>query len=168
MPDIVSAETRSRMMSGIRGKNTSPEMVVRRGLHARGFRFRLHAKDLPGKPDLVLPKWNAVVLVHGCFWHRHEWCRFATSPATRPEFWAGKFASTVARDRRNADALHAAGWRTATVWECALRRHPQEVLNALEGWLRSDAKAIEIGEQETSQTSPSLMRLRSSPPQSTA
>lgn len=168
MPDIVSTETRSRMMSGIRGKNTSPEMVVRRGLHARGFRFRLHAKNLSGKPDLVLPKWNAVVLVHGCFWHRHERCRFATSPATRPEFWSGKFASTVLRDRRNADALHAAGWRIATVWECALKRDPQEVLNAVEGWLRSDAKAIEIGEQETYQTPESLRRFKSSPPQSTA
>lgn len=150
MPDVVSAEKRSRMMSGIRGKNTKPEVVVRRGLHARGFRFRLHAKDLPGKPDLVLPKWNAVVLVHGCFWHRHERCRFATSPATRPEFWAEKFASTVSRDRRNADALHAANWRTATVWECALKQDPQEVLSALEGWLRSDAKAVEIGSRETS------------------
>lgn len=156
------------MMSGIKGKNTSPEIVVRRGLHARGFRFRLHAKDLPGKPDLVLPKWNAVVLVHGCFWHRHERCRFATSPATRPEFWAGKFASTVLRDRHNADALQDAGWRTATIWECAIKRHPQEVLSALEGWLRSDVKVIEIGEQETPQTPQSLMRFKSSPPQSTA
>lgn len=168
MPDVVNAETRSRMMSGIRGKNTRPEVVVRQGLHARGFRFRLHATDLPGKPDLVLPKWNAVVLVHGCFWHRHERCRFATSPATRPEFWAGKFAANISRDRRNADALHTAGWRTATVWECALKRDPHEVLNALECWLRSDAKAMEIGEQQVSQTPPSLMPLKSSPPQSTA
>lgn len=168
MPDIVSAETRSRMMSGIRGKNTKPEVVVRQGLHARGFRFRLHAKDLPGKPDLVLPKWNAVVLVHGCFWHRHERCRFATSPATRPDFWAGKFASTISRDRRNADALHAAGWRTATIWECALKRNSHEALHALEDWLRSDAQHIELGAQAKSHKPPSLMRLKSSPPQSTA
>jgi DNA mismatch endonuclease (patch repair protein) len=145
MPDIVSAETRSRMMSGIRGKNTAPEVVVRRGLHARGFRFRLHAKDLPGKPDLVLAKWNAVVLVHGCFWHRHQRCRFATSPATRPEFWAGKFASTVLRDQRNLGALHAAGWRTATVWECGLKRNPVEVLNELDRWLRSERPTVELG-----------------------
>ncbi len=147
MPDVVSAETRSRMMSGIKGKNTKPEVLIRRGLHAREFRFRLHVGHLPGKPDLVLPKWTAVVLVHGCFWHRHEGCRFTTSPDTRSEFWERKFAANVQRDQRNGDALRAAGWRTATVWECALKQHPEEALNTLEDWLRSDARTIEIGER---------------------
>jgi DNA mismatch endonuclease (patch repair protein) len=91
-----------------------------------------------------LPKWNAVVLVHGCFWHRHDACRFATSPDTRSEFWVSKFAATVQRDLRNQDALQAAGWRTATVWECALKQTSVGALNALERWLRSDSTDIKV------------------------
>src|SRR5690554_2960017 len=99
--DIVDESTRSRMMSAIGGRNTKPEIIVRKFLHARGFRFRLHVKDLPGRPDIVLPKWKACVFVHGCFWHRHANCRYATTPKTRPEFWAEKFRENVARDQRN-------------------------------------------------------------------
>jgi DNA mismatch endonuclease, patch repair protein len=116
--DIVDRATRSRMMSGIRGRNTAPEMLVRRALHAAGLRFRLHRKDLPGSPDVVLPRHNAVVFVHGCFWHRHPGCRFATTPATRPEFWRKKFDGNVERDVRQRRALRKLGWRVFTVWEC--------------------------------------------------
>ena len=103
MADIVDRQTRSRMMSGIRGKNTKPEMILRRALHARGFRYRLHGKGVPGRPDLILAKHRAVIFVHGCFWHRHEGCRYATTPATRPEYWAEKFAANVRRDRAACD-----------------------------------------------------------------
>lgn len=127
--DIVDPETRSRMMSGIRGKDTRPEMMVRKGLHRLGFRFRLHNRNLPGKPDLVLPKRAAVVFVHGCYWHRHQGCRYATTPSTRPEFWQAKFQGNVERDRRNQRELMKAGWRVFIVWECALR---SDLVDALE------------------------------------
>ena len=107
MADIVDPETRSRMMSGIKGKNTRPELALRRALHARGFRYRLHDKRLPGKPDLILPRFRAAIFVHGCFWHRHEGCKYATTPATRPEFWQAKFRENAERDQRNFDALLA-------------------------------------------------------------
>lgn len=119
--DVVDKSTRSRMMSTITGRNTKPEITVRKFLHARGYRFRLHKKDLPGRPDIVLPKWKTCIFVHGCFWHRHANCRYAATPKTRPEFWAKKFRENVARDQRNMDALHAAGWRCYVVWECELR-----------------------------------------------
>lgn len=146
MADVVDIVTRSRMMAGIRGKDTGPELALRRALHRAGFRFRLHAKELPGRPDVVLPKWSAAVQVHGCFWHRHPGCRFATSPATRPEFWAAKFAGNVERDTRNHAALLALGWRVATVWECALSK--ERLANTrvgLEAWIRGDTVEIEIG-----------------------
>lgn len=139
MVDVVDKQTRSRMMAGIRGKNTKPEVLLRKALHAEGFRFLLHDRRLPGRPDIVLPKWNAVIEVHGCFWHRHEGCRFATTPATRPDFWAEKFAANVARDRRNVKLLQAAGWRTAVVWECRLREKTiNELVTELCDWLRSE------------------------------
>lgn len=121
MADIVDANTRSRMMAGIRSKNTMPELLLRRALHARGLRYRLHRAKLPGKPDLVFAKHQAVVFVHGCFWHRHSNCRFATTPATRPEFWTAKFSANIERDKRNVAALLENGWRIARVWECALK-----------------------------------------------
>src|SRR4051812_1880798 len=105
MVDVVDKATRSRTMSGIRGKDTQPELAVRRYLHSRGLRFRLHKKGLPGRPDLVFPRYRTVVFVHGCFWHRHSRCRFATNPATRPAFWAAKFAQNVARDKRQIRQL---------------------------------------------------------------
>lgn len=150
MTDIVDQQTRSRMMAGIRGKDTQPEMVLRRALHARGFRYRLHAKGVPGRPDLVLHKYQAVVLVHGCFWHRHVGCRYTTVPSTRPEFWQAKFEANLARDRAVRGALLEAGWRVATVWECAVRK-PQQVevaVNLVAAWLRGGSTEIEIGETE--------------------
>ena len=135
------------MMAGIKGKDTKPELVLRRALHARGFRYRLHSKTVPGRPDLVFPKHHAIVFVHGCFWHRHEGCRYTTTPSTRPEFWQAKFDATVARDRSVHDQLLDGGWRVATVWECALRRPEETALaaNLLAAWLRSSAAEIQMG-----------------------
>ena len=109
------------MMSAIRSGNTKPEMMLRKMLHARGFRYRLHDSKLPGKPDLVFPRYHAVLFVHGCFWHRHEGCKYATTPASNAEFWQDKFEKNVARDRRAIDALLAAGWRVGVVWECLFK-----------------------------------------------
>lgn len=129
--DVVDAATRSRMMSGIRSKDTQPEMIVRRYLHAQGFRYRLHVRELPGSPDLVLPRYHAAIFVHGCFWHRHEGCRYATIPASNSERWQSKFDSNTERDVRNANLLQAAGWRVIVVWECELKRDPEKRLNRL-------------------------------------
>lgn len=126
MVDVVDKQTRSWMMSGIRGTNTKPEMMLRRALHARGFRFRIHDRRLPGRPDIVLPKWGVVIEVRGCFWHRHQGCPKATTPATRPDFWQDKFDGNVRRDHANATALMEAGWRVLVVWECALTRGVSE------------------------------------------
>jgi DNA mismatch endonuclease (patch repair protein) len=121
MADIVSASVRSRMMGGIKGKNTKPEIVVRSYLFAAGYRFRLHRRDLPGAPDIVMPGRRVAVFVHGCFWHRHAGCRYAKLPSTRPEFWRGKLEDNSERDARASDALLAQGWRVLVVWECAVR-----------------------------------------------
>ncbi|WP_093424496.1 very short patch repair endonuclease [Tranquillimonas alkanivorans] len=138
------------MMSGIRGKDTKPELALRRALHARGFRFRLHSKRVLGRPDLLLPKHRAVVFVHGCFWHRHEGCRYATSPSTRADFWKAKFEANVARDRAVRRKLLEDGWRIATVWECALRKSDQVSASAdlLSAWLRSNELQAQLGEEE--------------------
>lgn len=152
MVDIVDAETRSRMMAGIKGKNTRPELALRRALHARGFRYRLHSKKAQGRPDLVLPKYRAVVFVHGCFWHRHLRCRYATNPKSRAEFWEVKFAANVARDNAVRAALLEAGWRVATIWECALRKPDQIAVAAdqLSTWLLSETGTLELCEGEVS------------------
>jgi DNA mismatch endonuclease (patch repair protein) len=105
-------------MSRVGPKNTTPELKVRRAAHALGLRFRLHRKDLPGTPDLVFPKRRVALFVHGCFWHRHPGCRKASAPGTRPEYWAEKFETNVARDARNRAALETAGWHVAVIWEC--------------------------------------------------
>lgn len=120
MVDIVDHATRSRMMSNIRSKNTSPELKVRKALHAAGLRFRIHSKRLPGRPDIVLPSRRIVVFVHGCFWHRHPSCRFAYTPKTRKSFWLAKFKANVDRDRRSRKSLQNLGWRVFTVWECTV------------------------------------------------
>jgi len=138
--DVVDAETRSRMMSGIRGKNTGPELLVRRYLHAHGFRFRLHENKLPGKPDLVLPKWKAIIFVHGCFWHWHD-CRYFKLPQTRTEFWREKLAGNKVRDSENRRLLECMGWRVFVIHECALRDSPDEALASLVSALREDASA---------------------------
>lgn len=150
MTDIVDQQTRSRMMAGIRGKDTKPELALRRALHARGFRFRLHLKTLHGRPDIVLSKYRAVIFVHGCFWHRHKDCPCTTTPSTRQEFWRAKFTANVARDAAVRDKLLKDGWRIATVWECALRKSDQmnTSANLLSAWLRSGERQIEIGEEE--------------------
>jgi DNA mismatch endonuclease (patch repair protein) len=109
------------MMSGIRGKNTRPELRVRRFLHHRGFRFRLHDPALPGKPDIVLPRHRTVVLVHGCFWHRHAGCPFSYSPSSNSLFWADKFRQNQERDARQIEALTQSGWAVTIVWECETR-----------------------------------------------
>jgi DNA mismatch endonuclease (patch repair protein) len=120
--DVVDRATRSLMMAGIGSRNTAPERSVRRALHAAGFRFRLHRRDLPGSPDIVLPRHKAVVFVHGCFWHRHPGCRYATSPTTNSKFWKIKFSRNVERDRGQVRALRQLGWRVYTIWECQAKR----------------------------------------------
>lgn len=119
--DVVDARTRSRMMAGIQSKNTKPEMAVRKVAHALGYRYRLHRRDLPGTPDLAFPRFRAVIQVHGCFWHRHEGCRFCTTPASNAEFWQEKFRRNVERDEKAEIALAAKGWRMMVVWECQVR-----------------------------------------------
>ena len=147
MADVVDPATRSRMMSGIRGKNTKPELLIRKALHARGFRYRLHC-DLPGKPDICLPKHRAVVFVHGCFWHGHD-CHLFKWPSTRPEFWRAKIERNRAVDAAAEKALEEAGWRVAVVWECALkgrlRRPLDQVADKLDLWVRSGRSTLVIG-----------------------
>ncbi|MEY5060585.1 MAG: hypothetical protein RIS45_506 [Planctomycetota bacterium] len=123
MADTLTKAERSALMAKIRGTNTKPEVLVRSALHRAGFRFRLYASGLPGRPDIVLPKHGVVIFVHGCFWHRHG-CTLSSEPSTRRRFWNEKFARNVARDARNARALRRLGWRVLTVWECALRSKP--------------------------------------------
>jgi DNA mismatch endonuclease (patch repair protein) len=118
---IVTDPARSAIMRAVRGKDTGPELVVRRVLHRAGFRFRLHRRDLPGSPDVVLPKWNAAIFVHGCFWHRHPRCRRSTTPVRNRDDWQAKFAANRRRDRRNVRDLERAGWRVIVVWECETR-----------------------------------------------
>lgn len=144
MADVVDSKTRSRMMAGIGPKDTRPELALRKRLHASGFRYRLHSRKLPGTPDIVLPRRRAVIFVHGCFWHRHQRCRYSTMPATRPEFWAAKFEANVARDTRAKLELLEGGWRVATVWECGLRPAWADASIAdLERWLSGDEAEFE-------------------------
>jgi DNA mismatch endonuclease (patch repair protein) len=126
--DIVDSATRSRMMAQIRSTDTKPEMAVRKFLHASGFRYRLHDRKLPGSPDLVLPKYRTTIFVHGCFWHQHEGCRKAYTPATRKEKWAAKFAANKNRDRKALQALDEMGWNIIVIWECGLNDRSQSVL----------------------------------------
>jgi DNA mismatch endonuclease (patch repair protein) len=129
--DVHTPEQRSFNMSRIRGRDTKPEVRLRSLLHREGLRFRKNVKSLPGKPDIVFPKYRAVVRVHGCYWHRHQGCRFTTMPSTRQSFWAAKFQGTVERDRKTERALVDLGWRVFTVWECDLREHASEIANQL-------------------------------------
>ncbi|WP_283205390.1 very short patch repair endonuclease [Cupriavidus pauculus] len=138
MADVHSPAVRSRNMRAIRHKDTAPELQIRRALHARGFRFTLHNRKLPGTPDLVLPKYSAVVFVHGCFWHGHQ-CPMFRLPGTRTEFWQAKIEANVRRDLLSCEALEKEGWRVATVWECALRGRSRlmltDVVEQLAAWL---------------------------------
>ena len=149
MTDVLTPEQRRLNMSRIRGRDTKPELVLRRGLHARGFRFRLHRKDLPGCPDLVFPRFRAVVFVHGCFWHGHS-CPMFKMPATRTGFWRRKIRGNVERDQIAQVKLALDHWRVLTVWECALRgpgRQPLEaLLDGIVRWLaRNDTAGIVQG-----------------------
>lgn len=121
MVDVHTREQRSFNMSQIRGENTKPERMLRSRLHKDGFRFRKNAKNLPGSPDIVFPKYKTVVFVHGCFWHRHEGCRFTTTPMTNTEFWEQKFSATVARDKKQVHRLVSLGWKVMTIWECEIK-----------------------------------------------
>ncbi|GBR08214.1 DNA G:T-mismatch repair endonuclease [Acetobacter oeni LMG 21952] len=134
-------------MAAIRGSHTKPELLIRKLLHAAGFRFRLHVRDLPGKPDLVFPKYSAVIFVNGCFWHHHD-CHLFKWPATREAFWREKIGRNVENDRKASERLREAGWRVATVWECALkgrtRLAPAMVGERLGTWLRSDNPTLSL------------------------
>lgn len=148
MPDLVSKEVRSRMMAGIRGSNTRPEMLLRKGLHGRGWRYRLHGRRLPGKPDLVFPGRTALIFANGCFWHGHD-CHLFRWPESRGEFWRTKINSNITRDRRVREQLLATGWRVAEVWECTLKGREklplEDVLDACETFLRGDSPLCSVG-----------------------
>ncbi len=153
--DTVTPATRSRMMAAVKGKNTKPELVIRSALHARGFRFRLHRKDLPGRPDLVFTGRGAVIFIHGCFWHGHD-CHLFRWPKSREDFWRDKVGTNIKRDRRQRAALAEAGWRIGVVWECALKgktRLPfDSVIDECSIWLKSDIKILEVSGDKTRAT----------------
>lgn len=147
LPDTVDPQTRSRMMSAVRSRDTKPELEIRRGLHARGFRYRVNTAELPGKPDIVFRKYRAVILVHGCFWHGHD-CPLFRLPDTRREFWAAKIARNRERDAEVLVALRKRDWRCLTVWECAMRgsgrRSPDVLVDGIANWLLTGDSTSEI------------------------
>lgn len=134
-------------MAGIGPKDTKPELIVRKALHNSGFRYRLHAKNLPGKPDLVFPRYKAVILINGCFWHGHD-CHLFKWPKTRPDFWKQKIGGNIARDQRTNAELLATGWRVMTIWECALKGRDKipylQFVDTASGWLRSTKVSLSI------------------------
>lgn len=144
--DVVDKQTRSRMMANIKGKNTQPEIIIHSLLHREGFRFRIHDKSLPGKPDLVLRKYNAVIFIHGCYWHRHENCKLASTPKQNKTFWLKKFDANLRRDGAVYCQLKIMGWRTAIIWECAIRdkNNLTHYIKTLTCWLRSGNEYLEI------------------------
>ena len=141
MPDVVDVATRSRMMSGIKGANTGPELRVRRRMHATGLRYRLRSRDLPGRPDLVFRPIRTVVFVHGCFWHQHPGCRFATRPSTNSNFWVHKFQENAKRDLRVERQLAEMGWTVLILWECAADEDIDSVVADIQGRRRVPARA---------------------------
>lgn len=146
MADIVSPAVRSRMMSGIKSKNTKPEIILRKQLHGMGFRYRLHDRRLPGTPDMVFPKYHAVIFIHGCFWHGHE-CHIFKWPSSNTEFWKNKINTNKERDNGNKQKLLDTGWRIAIVWECAVRKSGytgQSVARRLADWLSGDSAWLEV------------------------
>ena len=139
MTDTVDKKTRSRIMASVGQRDTGPELILRKALHRLGFRYRLNDKKLPGSPDLVFKKYNAVIFVHGCFWHRHG-CKLSTFPSTRKKFWKEKFDANKKRDKRNIDALKNDGWRVIIVWECCLKGKDVDVTKIstlVSNWLQS-------------------------------
>ena len=148
MADTVDTATRSRMMSGIRGGNTKPEIRLRRLMHAAGFRFRLHRRDLPGSPDIVMPSRRIAIFVHGCFWHSHEACRLAAVPKTRPAFWQNKLEGNRKRDAVAVNNLLETDWRVLVVWECALRSvDDAHLLKTVTKWINGKRSSGEISRQ---------------------
>lgn len=147
MTDVVSPETRSRMMSGIRGKNTKPEILIRSQLHQSGYRFRIHDSKLPGKPDIVLKKYQAVIFVHGCFWHQHE-CYLFKWPKTRPDFWREKIGRNYENDKIVIKKLISLNWRVCIIWECAVKgskiKNLPSILASMSAWLNSKENRLEI------------------------
>lgn len=146
MTDVVDKKTRSRMMSGIRGKNTKPEILIRSLLHQRGYRFRLHVRNLSGQPDIVLKKYRAAIFIHGCFWHRHE-CHLFKWPKTRPEFWKNKINRNHENDSRALFDLKASGWRVCIIWECSIKganKDMKKIIMRLESWLNGQNDFMEI------------------------
>ena len=131
MTDVHNIETRSYNMSQIKGKNTKPEMLVRKFLFSKGFRYRIHDKKLPGKPDIVLPKYKSVIFVNGCFWHGHEGCKYFVIPKTRKEWWLDKIKTTKQRDDNNKTVLTELGWKVYTIWTCEIRKDGSEELNKI-------------------------------------
>jgi DNA mismatch endonuclease (patch repair protein) len=129
MTDTLTKEKRSWNMSRIKAKNTKPEIMVRSRLHRAGYRFRLHVKDLPGKPDIVLPKYNTVIFVNGCFWHQHQECRGGRIPKSRKRYWEPKLLGNVERDKKNIRKLRKLGWRVKVVWECEINKNPQTTID---------------------------------------
>ena len=146
MADVHSPETRSKNMRAIRARDTRPELLLRKSLHSLGFRYKLHDRSLPGVPDLVFPRFGAVVFVHGCFWHRHG-CRYSMMPVTRAEFWSKKLEQNWNRDQKVRAALFELGWRVGVVWECALRgssADPQSVSASVAGWIVGGTRCLEV------------------------
>lgn len=144
LTDRVDKASRSRNMAAVAGKDTKPEVLLRSTLHAAGFRFRLHAPELPGRPDIVLPRYRAAIFVHGCFWHRHVGCRRGSAPSSNVEFWRAKLDGNVQRDARNISLLLALGWRVAVVWECGLHaKMVPEITSKVSQWLRSSCTTFE-------------------------
>ena len=160
--DTLTLSLRSKCMSRIRGKNTKPEILVRKGLHARGFRFRLHNKKLPGCPDIVLPKYGVAIMVNGCFWHGHKGCRYATKPKTSIEFWETKIARNRHRDEVTTAHLEALGWTVITVWECVLRNSSQldDRLNALAEEIRYAGEVKRVKDMNKRQSRAAARRER--------
>ncbi len=141
------------MMAGIKGRNTKPELLIRHLLHRKGFRYRIHVKDLPGKPDIVLPKYRSVIFVHGCFWHGHQGCHLFRLPATRTEFWQEKILRNQTNDHRAVELLLASNWRVCIVWECSIRgarKDPEKVVNTIIDWLSGTELCLEIREDSRS------------------
>lgn len=148
MPDVHDKATRSRNMAAIKGKDTKPELIIRKLLHSQGFRYRIHDKSLPGHPDLVLPRYKAVIFIHGCFWHMHE-CHLFKWPQSRQEFWRTKISHNAQNDCEIIHALQQLGWRVLTVWECSIkgenRLSPEEITGKIALWLKSCNKIAELG-----------------------
>jgi DNA mismatch endonuclease (patch repair protein) len=142
---IQTTPQRSGMMSSIRGKNTLPERTLRSLLFAQGHRYRLHVGHLPGSPDLVFPKHRAVIFVHGCFWHRHENCRYTTTPKANSDFWQKKFQGNIDRDRCHVAMLRELGWRVAVVWECSLKNCADDTAMIVNEWLHGNECLLEVG-----------------------